>query len=62
MTSLVDGDGKRECAGCGKPASDLGLFSIILPPLIKERTNLCKPCLVIAIDHSRKKVSESQET
>jgi hypothetical protein len=54
-------EGERQCSTCGKPESDVGLFNIIMPPLIKERTDLCKPCLVIAIDHSRKKVSESQE-
>jgi hypothetical protein len=46
---------ERKCSGCEKSGNGVTLFNIILPPLIKERTDLCKPCLVIAIDASKKK-------
>ena len=48
-------EGERECAGCGKPETDIILFDIIIPPLITERTFLCEPCLKVAIDASKKK-------
>ena len=49
-------EGERSCDGCGISETDaILLFDITIPPLIKERTFLCKPCLKVAIDASKSK-------
>jgi hypothetical protein len=50
---------ERQCSACGKPDSETVLLTIILPPLIMERTDLCEPCLSVAISSSKhKKITE----
>jgi hypothetical protein len=44
----------RRCSSCDKPDTETGLLSIILPPVIMERQDLCGPCLKTAIDDSKK--------
>jgi hypothetical protein len=44
----------RKCYSCNKPDSETVLLTIILPPTIMERQDLCPPCLAVAIDDSRK--------
>jgi hypothetical protein len=46
---------ERQCHSCGKPDSETVLLTIILPPIIMERQDLCPPCLAVAIDDSKKK-------
>jgi hypothetical protein len=46
---------ERRCSSCDKPDSETVLLTIILPPVIMERQDLCPPCLAIAIDDSKKK-------
>jgi hypothetical protein len=46
---------ERRCYSCDKPDSETVLLTIILPPAIMERHDLCPPCLVVAIDDSKKK-------
>jgi hypothetical protein len=50
----------RQCHSCGKPDSETVLLTIILPPTITERQDLCPPCLRIAIDDSAKKGKGAQ--
>jgi hypothetical protein len=45
----------RRCAGCDATEKEAVLFDIKLPPLIKHKQYLCKPCLSTAIDNSKKK-------
>jgi hypothetical protein len=45
----------RKCSACDIAETNTVLFDIIIPPLIKERTFLCEPCLSIAKDNSKKK-------
>jgi hypothetical protein len=45
----------RRCAVCDKPGNETVLLTIILPPTIMERQDMCPPCLKIAIDQSRNK-------
>jgi hypothetical protein len=47
-------EGERQCYTCGKPDSETLLLTIILPPTIMERQELCPPCLKQAIDDSKK--------
>jgi hypothetical protein len=51
---MSDEEIERQCSGCGKSGNDVMLYDIIFPPLIKDRTDLCSPCLKIAIDSSKK--------
>ena len=44
----------RKCSSCDKSDTETGLLSIILPPVIMERQDLCPPCLKQAIDDSKK--------
>jgi hypothetical protein len=53
-------EGERNCSSCGRSETDVTLFNILLPPLIKERTDLCSPCLKTAIDDSKKSGKASQ--
>jgi hypothetical protein len=48
-------EGEKECSSCDKSETQATLFNILLPPLINKRTNLCSPCLKVAIDDSKKK-------
>ena len=43
-----------KCSSCDRPDTETGLLSIILPPVIVERQDLCPPCLKQAIDDSKK--------
>lgn len=51
--TLVEGD--RSCSSCGINEIQATLFRIILPPTIRTPTELCAPCLKVAIDDSKKK-------
>jgi hypothetical protein len=51
---------QRRCSSCDKPDSETVLLTIILPPVIMERQDLCPPCLRIAIDDSTKKGRAAQ--
>jgi hypothetical protein len=51
---------ERRCYSCDKPDSETVLLTIILPPTITERQELCPPCLRIAIDDSAKKGKAAQ--
>jgi hypothetical protein len=53
-------EGERFCSGCGKSETDVILFKIVLPPTIRNPTELCEPCLKIAIDDSKKKGKAAQ--
>ena len=46
---------QRRCSSCDKPNSETVLLTIILPPVITERQDLCPPCLRVAMDDSKKK-------
>jgi hypothetical protein len=46
----------RKCYSCDKPDSETVLFTIILPPVILEKQDLCPPCLAVAIDFLKRKV------
>lgn len=46
---------ERKCYSCDKPDSETVLLTIILPPVIMERQDLCPPCMAIAIDDSKKR-------
>jgi hypothetical protein len=51
---------QQRCSTCDKPNTETALFHILLPPLITERgTYLCKPCLMVAIDNSKKMKREA---
>jgi hypothetical protein len=50
----------RRCYSCDKTDSETVLLTIILPPVIMERQDLCPPCLAIAIDDSRKRSKATQ--
>jgi hypothetical protein len=47
-------DGERNCSNCGRSETETLLLTIILPPVINERQELCPPCLKQAIDDSKK--------
>jgi hypothetical protein len=51
---------EKECSSCGKSETQAILFKIILPPTIRTPTELCEPCLKVAIDDSMKKGKASQ--
>jgi hypothetical protein len=51
---------QRRCSSCDKLDSETILLTIILPPVIMERQDLCPPCLRIAIDDSTKKGKAAQ--
>lgn len=55
-----NGNDIRICKGCGKSEDDVILFSIIMPPDIPDKTLLCKQCMVIAVDNSKKKNEAKQ--
>jgi hypothetical protein len=50
----------RRCYSCDEPDSETVLLTIILPPVIMERQDLCPPCLRIAIDDSNKRGKAAQ--
>jgi hypothetical protein len=51
----IEKEDQPRCSTCDKPNTDTALFHILLPPLITERgTYLCRPCLMVAIDNSKK--------
>jgi hypothetical protein len=50
----------RKCYSCDKPDTETVLLTIILPPVIMERQDLCPPCLAIAIDDSKKRGKATQ--
>jgi len=52
---------ERKCFACSKPDSETVLLTIILPPTIMERQELCPPCLAIAIDDGKKKGKAVQQ-
>jgi hypothetical protein len=52
---------QRKCSSCDKPDSETVLLTIILPPVIMEKQDLCPPCLRIAIDDSTKKGKADQK-
>jgi hypothetical protein len=56
----VKAEEQRRCSSCDKPDSETVLLTIILPPVIMERQDLCPPCLRIAIDDSTKKGRAAQ--
>ena len=56
----VKAEEQRRCSSCDKPDSETVLLTIILPPVINERKDLCPPCLRNAIDNSAKKGKASQ--
>jgi hypothetical protein len=53
-------EGERNCSSCGISETRAALFNILLPPTIRERVDLCGPCLKIAIDDSKKKGKAAQ--
>jgi hypothetical protein len=57
MTLVV---GERNCSSCGISETQTALFRILLPPTIRSPTELCEPCLKIAIDDSKKKGKAAQ--
>jgi hypothetical protein len=58
---MKSSEGIRQCSACGKPDIETALLTIILPPLIRERTDLCEPCLSVAISSNKhKKITESE--
>jgi hypothetical protein len=50
----VKAEEQRRCYSCDKPDSETVLLTIVLPPTITERQDLCPPCSRIAIDDSAK--------
>jgi hypothetical protein len=44
----------RRCAVCSIPDGEALLLTIILPPTIREKQDLCPPCLKQIIDDSKK--------
>jgi hypothetical protein len=53
-------EGIRQCSAWAKPDTETALLTIILPPTIMERQDLCPPCLATAIDDSKKKGKAEQ--
>ena len=51
---------ERKCFACSKPDSETVLLTIILPPTIMEKQDMCPPCLKLAIDDSSKKGKAAQ--
>ena len=50
----------RRCSTCDKPDTEIALLTIILPPVIMERQDLCHDCLKVAIDDSKKSGKAAQ--
>jgi hypothetical protein len=46
---------QRRCYSYDKPSTETILLTIILPPTIMDKKDLCLPCLAIAIDISNKR-------
>ena len=44
----------RKCYSCDKPDAETVLLTIVLPPVIMEKQDLCPPCLKTAIDDYKK--------
>lgn len=42
------------CSNCNRSSLDVTLLTIILPPIIMEKQDLCHDCLSLTIDNSRK--------
>jgi hypothetical protein len=53
-------DDQRQCNSCGKPDSETVLLTIILPPTIMERQEVCPACIAVIIDDSKKKGKAAQ--
>jgi hypothetical protein len=53
-------EGERNCSSCGVSETQSTMFRIILPPVIRTPTDLCAPCLKVAIDDSKKKGKAAQ--
>jgi hypothetical protein len=51
---------ERRCSSCDKADSETVLLTIILPPTITEKQELCPSCLRIVIDDSAKKGKAAQ--
>jgi hypothetical protein len=46
----------RICSECGKKEDDnTSIFSILLPPTITRRKDVCDPCLRIIVDNDIRK-------
>jgi hypothetical protein len=43
---------QQKCSSCD---SSTALFTLIIPPIITEKTELCRECLNIVLDNERKK-------
>lgn len=41
------------CSNCSRSSIDVALLTVILPPIIMEKQDLCHDCLSLAIDSSR---------
>lgn len=50
----------RYCSNCDRSSIDVTLLTIILPPIIMEKQDLCHDCLALAIDSSRKSGKAAQ--
>jgi hypothetical protein len=50
----------RKCYSYDKPHGDTVLLTIILPPVIMEKQDLCAPCLAVATVNSMKKGKMTQ--
>jgi hypothetical protein len=53
-------EGRSNCSSCGISETERALFRILLPPMIIIPTELCEPCLKVAIDDSKKKGKAAQ--
>jgi hypothetical protein len=47
---------QRKCSSCDK--SNTALFTLIIPPIITEKTELCRECLNRVLDNEKRKKSE----
>ena len=45
---------------CERSEIDVALLTIIIPPIIMEKQDLCHDCLALAIDSSRKSGKAAQ--
>jgi len=52
ITTTTD---KRVCAECRTSGEQVVLFDIILPPLIRRKTPVCRPCLDTIMDRERRR-------
>jgi hypothetical protein len=46
---------QRRCSSCDR--SDTALFTLIIPPIITKKTELCRECLNTVLDNKRRKKS-----